>query len=188
MNTSPAVVQPRPGRRCVLCTHQDRVRIEFELTSGTSSIRAVAGHHGLAPESVRRHVRDHLSAAAREAVAEVPGAPGLTLASRLIDVADHARDTRAAAEAKGDHKTALLAGQAEARVLGILAPLDALAPDIAESIQDATDALSVLATTVRSHPEVTAVIIDVLEGRGRVEWADRIRQLSDTEQRIEIQK
>lgn len=181
-------VTARPGRRCVLCSHPDRARIEADLTAGTSSIRGIARQHGLAPESVRRHVRDHLSAAAQTALAEVTGAPGLTIASRLLEVADSARDTRAAAEANGDHKLALSAGHAEARVLAALMPLDDLGADIAESIQDATDALSVLATTVRSHPEVAAVIIAVLESRGRNQWAERIRHLADTEPRIEIQK
>lgn len=127
-----------------------------------------------------------MSAAARAALAGVEGAPGLTLAGRLLDVANHARDTRAAAEAKGDHKTALIAGQAEARVLGTLAPLDNLGQDIAESIQDATDALTVLATTVRERPEVASAIIDVLEQRNRPEWADRIRQLAKFDSRNEI--
>lgn len=177
----------RPGRRCVLCSRPDRAQIEFDLTSGTSSIRGVAGRYGLAPESVRRHVRDHLSAAAQAALAEVEGAPGLTMASRLLEVADHARDTRAAAEAKGDHKLALSAGQAEARVLTALAPLDTLGADIAENIQDANDALKVLGTTVREHPEVAAAIIDVLERRNRRDWADHIRQMADNSNReIEV--
>lgn len=173
-----ATTTARPGRRCVLCSHPERARIELELTSGSTSIRGIAGHHGLAAESVRRHVRDHLSAAAQSALAEVEGAPGLTIASRLIDVADHARDTRAAAEARGDHKLALSAGQAEARVLAVLTPLDTLGADIAESIQDATDALTILGTTVREHPGIASTIIDVLEARGRRDWADGIRQVA----------
>lgn len=132
----------------------------------------------MAHESVRRHLRDHMGAAAQMALAEVAGAPGLTMAARLIDVADHARDTRAAAEAAGDHKLALSAGQAEARVLAVLAPLDTLGADIAESIQDATDALSVLGTTVREHPEVADIIVAVLEQKNRGDWAARIRELA----------
>ncbi|MCI1019394.1 hypothetical protein HWD99_12225 [Microbacterium sp. C5A9] len=109
------------------------------------------------------------------------------MASRLLEVADHARDTRAAAEAKGDHKLALSAGQAEARVLTALAPLDTLGADIAENIQDANDALKVLGTTVREHPEVAAAIIDVLERRNRRDWADHIRQMADNSNReIEV--
>ncbi|MDN3443731.1 hypothetical protein [Microbacterium sp. APC 3901] len=105
------------------------------------------------------------------------------MASRLLEVADHARDTRAAAEARGDHKLALSAGQAEARVLASLAPLDTLGADIAENIQDANDALKVLGTTVREHPEVATAIIDVLESRNRRDWADHIRQMADNANR-----
>lgn len=104
----------------------------------------------------------------------VNGTPGLTLAGRLLDVADHACDTRAAAAAEGDHKTALHAGQAEARVLVALAPLDALGTDIAEAIRDAEDALRLIGTVVREHPEVAAVIVNVLEQKnpGRLGGSD----------------
>ena len=118
-------------------------------------------------------------------MSEVTGSPALTVASRLLDVADSARDTRAAAEAAGDHKLALNAGFAEARILQPLLPLDALGADIAESIQDAYDALSVLGTAVREHPEVAAAIIDVLERRNKTEWADRMRYYANQNREIE---
>jgi hypothetical protein len=123
-------------------------------------------------------VQTHLSTSARAALGGVIGAPGLTMAARLIDVADSARETRAAAEARGDHKAALSAGQAEARVLSLLAPLDALGEDVAGSIAEAHDALVAMATTVRVHPEVGEIIAAVLDGRGRVEWASHIRSLA----------
>lgn len=128
----------------------------------------------------------HLSAAAQQALGGVEGAPALTLASRLLDVADSARDTRAAAEAAGDHKLSLSAGQAEARVLGLLLPLDALGEGVAESVQEARDALQAFATTVRAHPEVGETIASVLDARGRSDWADRIRQLANPESRNEV--
>lgn len=181
--TQLATTTARPGRRCVLCSHPDRAQVEFDLTSGSSSIRGVAGRYGLAPESVRRHVRDHLSAAARAALVEVAGAPGLSIASRMLDVADHARDARAAADVKGDTKTALSAGQAEARVLASLTPLDTLAPDIAAEIQDASDALTILATVVRAHPEVAEAIVSVMQERNRTEWARRVLQMASTSNR-----
>lgn len=179
MSSTAVTTAARPGRRCVLCSHPDRAKIEFDLTSGSSSIRGVAGRYGLAAESVRRHVHNHLSAAARAALAGVDGAPGVTLAGRLIDIADHARDARAAAEAVSNTKLALAAGQAEARVLAGLVPLDSLGEDIAEEISDAADALAVIATTVKTHPEVADVIVTVLEARGRADWAQRIRQLAE---------
>lgn len=184
--TEIATTPARPGRRCVLCSHHDRAVIEAELASGQISIRGVAGRHGLAPESVRRHVRDHLSATAQAALGGVQGAPALTVAARLLDVADSARETRAAAERSGDHKLALSAGHAEARVLSVLLPLDALGADIADTIREAGDALAAMGTTVREHPEVAEVIASVLEGRGRTEWAERIRQLANPTSGIEI--
>lgn len=135
-------------------------------------------------ESVRRHLSNHVSASLQAALGGVIGAPAASMASRLLDVADSARDTRAAAEAAGDHKLAISAGQAEARVLGLLLPLDSLGEGIAESITEAHDALMALATTVRQHPEVGEVIATVLDGRGRTEWADRIRQLADSRNEV----
>lgn len=179
MSTNEISITARPGRRCVLCSHPDRAQIEFELTSGSSSIRGIAGQRGLAPESVRRHVQNHLSAAAQAALAEVEGAPALTMAARMVAVADHARGVRAAAAAKGDDKLALTAGQAEARVLTALAPLDALGSGVADAITDATDALTILATTVREHPEVADVIAEVMDSRNRRDWADQIRQMAN---------
>ncbi len=156
------------------------------MASGQVSIRGVAGRHGLAPESVRRHVHTHLSAVAQQALGGVEGAPALTIASRLLDVADSAQATRAAAEAAGDHKLAISAGQAEARVLGLLLPLDALGEGVADSITEAHDALMAFATTVREHPEVGETIAVVLDGRGRSEWASRIRQLALSNSRNEV--
>ena len=179
-------MQARRGRMCVLCHHPDRADIERELASGTISIRGVASRYGMVHESVRRHLTTHVAASVQQALGGVLGAPALSVASRLIDVADSARDTRAAAEAAGNHKLALSAGQAEARVLALLVPLDSLGEDIANSVREAHDALTAMATTVRAHPEVGEVIAAVLEGRGRTEWADTIRQLANPNSGIEI--
>lgn len=178
MSTTPNRSPSRGGRRCVACTHPDRAEIEAALTAGSSSIRGVAGRYGLAPESVRRHVRTHLTTAAQAALVSVDGTPGLTIAARLLDVADHARDTRAAAELRNEFKLALAAGQAEARVLGILAPLDTLAEAIAEELTDAGDALQILATAAVASPETAPAIIAVMIQRGRPEWAERVRVLA----------
>lgn len=180
MSSTPAIAA-RPGRRCVLCSHADRARIEAEIASGQISIRGVASRHGMVHESVRRHLSNHVSASLQAALGGVIGAPAVSMASRLLDVADSAQATRAAAEAAGDHKLAIAAGQAEARVLGLLLPLDALGEGVADSVQEAYDALQAFATTVRVHPEVGEIIASVLDGRGRTEWAERIRQLALTD-------
>lgn len=105
------------------------------------------------------------------------------MAARMVAVADHARGVRAAAASKGDDKLALSAGQAEARVLTALAPLDALGSGVSDAITDATDALTILATTVREHPEVADVIAAVMDSRNRRDWADHIRELATNSNR-----
>ena len=121
-------------------------------------------------------------------MAEVTGHPALSMAQRLIEVADAARATRLRAEVAGDAKTALSAGQAEARVIHTLLPLDTLSEDIAGAMQEAHDALSALATTVRAHPETGAVIAAVLDERGRTDWADQIRKLASPHDEIEVSR
>ena len=53
-------------RRCTVCTHPERERIEKDLVTG-GSIRNIAKRFGLSPASVHRHKADHLPASLIEA-------------------------------------------------------------------------------------------------------------------------
>jgi hypothetical protein len=145
-------------------------------------MRGIARRHELAPDNIRRHVRGHVAESVRTAMIATAGTPALTIAARLFDVADAARDTRLAAEESGDTKLALAAGLAEARTLATIADrMGVTDGDVAASIHDAEDALRIITTVVRDHgADVTAAVVESLERRNRTEWADRIRQLAET--------
>jgi transposase-like protein len=50
-------------RTCTICSHPDRDAVEHAIVSG-GSIRRIAAQFGLTPTSVRRHMANHLPAAA----------------------------------------------------------------------------------------------------------------------------
>jgi hypothetical protein len=177
-----APAQARLGRPCTVCRHPDRALIEYELSSGEHSMRGIARRHELAPENIRRHVRGHVAESVRTAMIATAGTPALTIAARLFDVADAARDSRLAAEESGDTKLALAAGLAEARTLATIADrLGVTEADVAANVHDAADVMRIITTVVNDHgADVTAAVIDSLERRNRTDWADRIRQLAGT--------
>jgi hypothetical protein len=109
---------------------------------------------------------------------QVAGTPALSIASRLLDVADSARDARLAAEEAGDDKLAALMGQSEARTLDSLVRMGVTSADIASSIHDAEAVMQVFGTLVREHPAVVDAMVDVLERRNQTEWADQIKALA----------
>lgn len=178
MSTSAIAVPARVGRRCGLCSHPDRALIESELSSGEYSMRAISRRHDLVSESVRRHVRAHVAPDVRAAMQQVAGTPALSIASRVLDIADSARDARLAAEEDGDTKLAAAMGAAEARAMSTLVAMGITTADIAASIHDAEAVLSVFGTLVRDHPEVVEAMVDVLERRNQTAWAEQIRQIA----------
>ena len=100
-------------RRCTVCDHETRTSIETALISG-APLRDIAGRYGVSKSALERHKADHLPAGlakAREAEE----------AARADDLLSHVRGLQGrtlaileAAEASGEHRTAL-AAIAEAR-------------------------------------------------------------------------
>ena len=88
------VTTERPGRDCGTCRHPARVAIEQALASGRYSIRGVSRHFAIDPESLRRHVRNHLDPEVRDALRAVPGVSALSVADRLLGIADMAHEIR----------------------------------------------------------------------------------------------
>lgn len=109
---------------------------------------------------------------------QVAGTPALSIAVRLLDIADSARDARLAAEENGDDKLAALMGQSEARTLDSLVRLGVTSGDTASSIHDAEGIMRVFGVVVREHPEVLDAMVDVLERRNQTAWADQLKALA----------
>lgn len=111
-------------------------------------------------------------------MSQVAGTPALSIAARLLDVADSARDARLAAEESGDDKLAATMGQAEARTLDSLVRMGVTSADLASSLHDAQAVMGVFGTLVREHPEVVDAMLDVLDRRNQTAWADQLRALA----------
>ena len=166
-------VQSRTGRKCVACTHSNRSEIESDLLSGESSIRGVARRWKLSPESLRRHYQAHVVAE----IAGPEGMPAISVASRLLAVADAARDQRHESEDRGDVRAALLAGRAEREALTSLADrLGVKEADAMASLSDAQDLITAIWDTVHTDPRAALVLADQLAARGRNSWASAVRK------------
>lgn len=106
------------GRPCVTCIHPDRLAIEQEIVEGTP-LRAIADRHAVARSSIRRHLTTHM-----EVDAETSARLGLdpeSIAVRVYEVAERARDIATDALDAGSLAVALRAGDAELRALAALA-------------------------------------------------------------------
>ncbi|MFT4282019.1 hypothetical protein [Microbacterium sp.] len=183
--------QPRTvGRRCVVCSHPDRARIEADLATGEYSIRGIARQHAVSPESMRRHVRGHVAPQVREAMEAVTGTPALGIAARLLDIADAARDIRREADESNDARLALAAGKAEEQTLAILADrLGIVRADALANLHDADDLTGAVLLTVQTDLNAAEAFASAFEQMGRTAWAanvrDRARRIHDSPPRLE---
>lgn len=107
-------------RRCSICEHDERERIDRALVGRDASYRAIAGDYGLSESAVQRHASDHLPRAlvrARE-VGEAITAAELTAhlvglynrARRILDRAERSEDDRLALQAIREARGVLAVG------------------------------------------------------------------------------
>lgn len=183
MSSSPV---PRTGRPCTICTEPDRDAVERDLLQG-GSFRGVARRHGLSSDSLRRHVRGHVSEALRDQLLDHSGLVGVELASRVLDIIDSARDVRV--DSESDARTVIAAGRAELEALGILADrLGVKTSETAENVRDALDLLWAIRAVAKENPDAILALADGLEARGQTRWAQQYRDAiaSLPKSRIEI--
>lgn len=177
------VTASRGGRLCVVCSHVNRDDIETELASGEVSIRGVAGHWKIAPESMRRHVRTHVDPALLEATLALRGIPALDVLARLLELAEFARDLRLSAEERGDDRLALQAHRAEERTLALLSerlgvnklPTADLMRTMNESLAEAAGVVQIVARVARTRPDVGMDIAGQIEQLGLPDLAGVVR-------------
>jgi hypothetical protein len=181
-------LQHRPlGRPCVVCNMSDRPAIEAELASGAGSIRGIAGRFGVAPESLRRHVRAHLDPAIQEAMAALNGVPALDLLVRLLDLASDAHDFRIHLEETGNDRLVSQAFRAEAATIGYLAdrlgvaklPTHDLDRFMRESLTEAMGVLRVVVHMASDFPKVGDVLAERFDQHDLPDLASQIRKHAD---------
>jgi DNA-binding MarR family transcriptional regulator len=174
-------VEARPvGRLCVVCHHADRAAIEADLSNGETSIRGIARHWEISPESMRRHVRAHLDPEIRDASLGVAGLEGMSLIWRLMDLADAAREVRLHAEEKGDDKLALLAVRSEQQVLADLAGRFGVtsfsSEDLTGLIDESTAMARVQGQLSRTMPALGEALAEAYAAHGQAAIATQIRR------------
>lgn len=168
------------GRPCACCRSSSRQQIERDLASGTLTFRAISRTYNVSRDSVRRHVQAHLDVADREAVREVSPAPALDLAAALLDVAQHAREVRHDADARGDDRIALMAGAREAQARTALADrLGISTADALAEIADARDLANALLLVLQTAPGAVEPVAAALDTLGRTAWARDVRARAD---------
>lgn len=173
-----AIQNSAVGRRCVVCSHAERQNIEADLIEGTTSLRGIARRWGLGNEAVRRHVRAHVAPAAQEAMAAVAGLTPLGIATRMLDIADSARDVREDALEVGRAQLAVQAGRAEADALSRLA--DRLGVTSGQALADLhmmERVGAVMAQIARHDPETAELIAARFDQLDRPDIAADLRSL-----------
>lgn len=177
--------QTRPsGRRCTVCAlaPEARLSVETALAHG-EAYRVISRASGgrVEPDALRRHVvGGHLPPQLQDAAEATHGLDSTTLAYRIHEIAQRARETALAAQRSGHHSAVIRAGDAEARALGILASMGVRHEG---DVQDA-DAFKATAHAVlraaRQSPSVAEAVAAELDALDRPAIADDIRQQART--------
>ncbi len=174
----------RAGRRCTVCVlpAASRLGIETALAQGEAYRVISRASRGLVePDALRRHVvAGHLPPKLQHAAEATHGLDSTTLAYRIHEIAQRARETALEAQRSGHHSAVIRAGDAEARALGILASMGVRHEG---NVQDA-DAFKATAHAVlraaRHSPEVAEAVAAELDALDRPAIADDIRQQAGT--------
>jgi hypothetical protein len=176
------VQQQRPrtvGRRCTVCAlpPDARLSVETALAQG-EAYRVISRASGgrVEPDALRRHVvAGHLPPQLQDAAEATHGLDSTTLAYRIHEIAQRARETALEAQRTGHHSAVIRAGDAEARALGILVGLGVRHEG---EVQDA-DAFKQTARAVvraaRHNRTVAEVVAAELDALDRPAIADDIR-------------
>ncbi len=93
-------------RRCTICTHKGRAKIDKALVVG-EKFRHIAGQHGVSKSALVRHHDDHLPAALVKAQAATEAAQADALLAQVIDLRDKALDVLDTAQGSKDLRVAL---------------------------------------------------------------------------------
>lgn len=111
-----AVIQEtKLGRKCSVCTSRDSKAIDNLLVQG-NSLTSISASFGASVSALSRHANSHLSKALRSGSLDTSAAPARVL-TRLIDLADSARETRLVARQTGTTAVEIRATDAEAKIL-----------------------------------------------------------------------
>ena len=179
----------RRGRPCAVCAlpSPQRTAVESALASGTpiSRIARQAGAPGR--DSIRYHIQaGHLPAQLQDAVERVTGLDATTIAARVVDAAQRARETALDALASSDHTVVIRAGDAEVRALGMLSAMGETSEAEIQLRAAFRDVTAAVFRVARHDPGVAERIAAELDGMHRPLLADDVRDQAQADSRNEI--
>jgi hypothetical protein len=176
----------RTGRPCTICTSPHRADIETALVEG-DSLTSVSRHfENVQTDALRRHLAKHVSPQVLEAMRTVEGLTPSTIATRLQDIADAARDARHLAAQRGNVTGALRAGDAEGRALTVLADRFGVTADsVARDLETGWDLAQAIVHVSAQSPDVGLQLADTLESLGNRVFADQLRNKLSTNKGIQ---
>ena len=93
-------------RRCTICTHKSRAKIDKALVE-RERFRTIADQFGVSKSALLRHSDDHLPAALVKAQAATEAAQADALLAQVVDLRDKALDVLDTAQGSKDLRAAL---------------------------------------------------------------------------------
>lgn len=186
MSTSIAI-QRRVGRPCGVCSlpSDERTALETALAAGTS-ISRISRQPGLpGRDSIRAHIAaGHLPQQLQATIERMQGLDSATIAARVVDAAQRARETALDALQSGNATVVLRAGDAEVRALGMLTAMGETSEDEVTLRTMHRDVAAAVIRVARRDPETAEIIAAELDSMHRPSIADDIRDQANS--RIEI--
>ena len=191
----------KPGLRCTVCTHPDRVAIDKALIAG-GTFRAIAEQHRLSATSVHRHRSQHLGKAMQRAeraqgVADAVAGEAtidtvaalVRRAQELISVAEvraadgkltRATDVKSAVAALGGAVKAL---QLQAQLRGEISPasstVNVLVDQRGKPREEWAELTGAIFAALRPYPEAARAVAGALSGAASAPTAALVPHVSE---------
>ena len=144
------------GRNCSVCSSGADVRrgVDTALMTG-QSFRAISQQFDLSPDSVRRHLLNHVSEDVKAALAESQSVDGTGLVLRIAEIADAAKETRQRLTQAGKDRDALRAGDSELRAVATLVTRLGISDStLLDALEEADHLVYSVASIMRARPEL----------------------------------
>lgn len=169
-----ATATGRPlGRPCTLCSHRERLAIEQAIGDG-KTFRSIAARFDVNRSSIRRHIVNHMDL--DDATSASVGLDAVSLAIRVHDVAERARDAATDALDRGDTSGAIRSGDAELRALSALAALGIRHESMIERLDASRAVLNAAGRLARRDPVSAEALAAELERGDRSALANGLRE------------
>lgn len=169
---------PRRGRPCAVCSlaSDQRTALESALAAGTPISRIARQPFSPGRDSIRAHIQaGHLPQQLQVTIERMQGLDSATIAGRIVDAAQRARETALDALDAGNPTVVLRAGDAEVRALGMLSAMGETSETEVEMRIAFRDIVAAVFRVARRDPAAAEQIAAELETMHRPLLADDIR-------------